>query len=220
LARKRPCPPGDFNREDNRISEVHMRKKRSKPFKPTQSENPRLPRPSMRPRKVVPQKERTPEERERALMQPVISMEPLCRKQSKPPLPAARRMGKTGWTGVPPKQREGATREPDGKPATKGTLHATNAASVGRDRRAIRGVVQSRQGAAIMLSIELGVACQTDTVIVNPEGQRVWVKDAFSSKGERIGTGPCCLESEPCKWHKSLGGVGVGYPPISSERVR
>ena len=78
-----------------------MRKKRSKPFKPTQSESPRLPRPSMRPRKVVPQKERTPEERERALMQPVISMEPLCRKQSKPPLPAARRMGKTGWTGVP-----------------------------------------------------------------------------------------------------------------------
>jgi hypothetical protein len=88
-----------------------MRKKRSKPFKPTQSESPRLPRPSMRSRKVVPQKERTPEERERALMQPVISMEPLCRKQSKPPLPAARRMGKTGWTGVPPKQREGATRE-------------------------------------------------------------------------------------------------------------
>jgi hypothetical protein len=36
-------------------------------------------------------------------------------------------------------------------------------------------------------------------VIVNRDGQRVWVKDAFTSRGQRIGAGPCCLESEPCK---------------------
>jgi hypothetical protein len=71
-----------------------------------------------------------------------------------------------------------------------------------------------------MLSVQVGVDWQTDTVIVNRDGQRVWVKDAFTSRGQRIGAGPCCLESEPCKWHKSFSQTGnVGYPPIFPKRV-
>ena len=56
--------------------------------------------------------------------------------------------------------------------------------------------------------------------MVNQEGQSVWVKDAFTSKGQRIAAGPCCLETEPCKWHKSLSRAdNGGHPPILPLRI-
>ncbi len=53
-------------------------------------------------------------------MQPVISMEPLCRKQSKPPLPAARRMGKTAVDRRPPETTGGSNARARWKAGNKG----------------------------------------------------------------------------------------------------
>ena|SRR5436190_130253 len=81
-------------------------------------------------------------------------------------------------------------------------------------------LVPGPRGTSLTLSVQVGVDWQTDTVIVNRNGQRVWVKDVFTSKGQPIGTGPCCFESEPCKWHKSLSRLcDGGHPPILPKRV-
>jgi hypothetical protein len=81
-------------------------------------------------------------------------------------------------------------------------------------------LAQGSRGTSIVLSVQGGVDWQTDTVIVNGDGQRIWVKDAFTGKGQRIGAGPCCLESEPCKWHRSFSQTdNGGYPPILSKHV-
>jgi hypothetical protein len=78
-----------------------------------------------------------------------------------------------------------------------------------RDRPRARGSdsAQSPLSAGIALCIEIGTHWQPDTV-VNHDGRRFWVKEAFTRKGQRIGAGPCCLESEPCPWHKSLSRLG------------
>ena len=49
-----------------------------------------------------------------------------------------------------------------------------------------------------------GLRWQEASVIVNYEGDRVWLKACFLN-GERIGITDCCLADDPCKWHESLG---------------
>ena len=85
----------------------------------------------------------------------------------------------------------------------------------------MRSQTQRRPGVGIELSIQLGnVDWQADTVISH-EGRHVWLKDAFTSKGERIGVGACCLESAPCGWHEALGRIEqCGYPLILSDRCQ
>jgi hypothetical protein len=69
-----------------------------------------------------------------------------------------------------------------------------------------------------MISLQIQVGWQTDTLSINDEGQQVWLKDAFARNGERIGVGPCCLESDPCAWHHALDRVDQsGFPVISSK---
>jgi len=85
-----------------------------------------------------------------------------------------------------------------------------------RDRASTRtpDSAQSPLSAAVILSVDIGIHLQPDTV-VNRDGKRVWLKEAFTSTGRRIGVGPCCLESEPCPWHKSLSRAdNGGHPPI------
>jgi hypothetical protein len=85
----------------------------------------------------------------------------------------------------------------------------------------IRQQTHSRPGTGIVLSLLLGNAdWQADTVI-NHEGRNVWLKDAFTCQGKRIGVGACCLESTPCEWHEALGEIEqYGYPLISSKRCQ
>lgn len=42
-----------------------------------------------------------------------------------------------------------------------------------------------------------------DTIICNPFGERVWLKECFSGK-KRIGVTDCCPEDSPCEWHSAL----------------
>jgi len=53
---------------------------------------------------------------------------------------------------------------------------------------------------------------------INDEGQQVWLKDAFTRNGERIGVGPCCLESDPCGWHQGLDRLERRGFPLSSSK--
>jgi hypothetical protein len=78
---------------------------------------------------------------------------------------------------------------------------------------------QSRLSAGFVLSVLLGnVALQADTVISH-EGKQVWLKNAFTSQGKRIGVSACCLESAPCEWHEALGRFEqCRYPLVSSSR--
>jgi hypothetical protein len=55
-----------------------------------------------------------------------------------------------------------------------------------------------------MIRVLLGTDLRADTVIVNYDGTRVWLKDAFATGGKRIGVIDCCLESAPCQWHAAL----------------
>ena len=44
-----------------------------------------------------------------------------------------------------------------------------------------------------------------DMVFVEPiSGERMWLKECHDDTGKRIGITECCLEAEPCDWHKSL----------------
>jgi hypothetical protein len=90
-----------------------------------------------------------------------------------------------------------------------------------RDRASTRtpDSAQSPLSAGVILSVDIGIHLQPDTV-VNRDGQRVWLKEAFTSTGRRIGVGPCCLESTPCEWHEPLSRMArSGYPRILSGRV-
>lgn len=42
-----------------------------------------------------------------------------------------------------------------------------------------------------------------DMVITNYEGERVWLKPCYID-GKRVGITDCCLESDPCDYHKKL----------------
>jgi hypothetical protein len=78
---------------------------------------------------------------------------------------------------------------------------------------------QSVPHRGMMISLQIQLGWQTDTLGINDEGQYVWLKDAFTRNGERIGVGPCCLQSDPCAWHHALDGVEqCGFPVISSKR--
>jgi len=80
--------------------------------------------------------------------------------------------------------------------------------------------VDSRRHSGIELSLELNLDWQTDTVVINHDGQQVWLKDAFTSKGQRIGVATCCLESEPCEWHRALASMQQlrrGFPLTASK---
>jgi hypothetical protein len=104
----------------------------------------------------------------------------------------------------------------DGKPKVTLTSIPGRRTALTAERK---NLVLGPRGTSITLSVQVGVNWQTDTVMVNPDGQRVWVKDIFTSKGQPIGSGPCCFESEPCKWHKSLSRLYDGGTPILPKRV-
>ena len=123
--------------------------------------------------------------------------------------------GVVSGKGKPPRSKRSRTARQALPPSRTGGA-ARNPEAVWQERRTAR--VSDRadhpRGISLQLCVQIGVAWQTDTVMVNQDGQRVWVKDAFSSKGQRIGAGPCCLESEPCPWHKSLSRADKGgHPP-------
>lgn len=59
-------------------------------------------------------------------------------------------------------------------------------------------------GGQLMIRVLLGTDLKPDTVIVNYDGTRVWLKEAFDTCGKRIGVIDCCLESTPCQWHAAL----------------
>lgn len=44
---------------------------------------------------------------------------------------------------------------------------------------------------------------EEDMVITNDEGERVWLKPCYID-GKRVGITDCCLESDPCDYHKKL----------------
>ena len=70
-----------------------------------------------------------------------------------------------------------------------------------------------------VIRVLLGIDCQADTVISH-NGARVWLKDAFSKNGRRIGVAACCLQSAPCMWHDTLGRIvelGIGARRQSCE---
>lgn len=48
-----------------------------------------------------------------------------------------------------------------------------------------------------------------DTVITNPFGERVWLKEYYAN-GKRIGITDCCPEDLPCDWHLALAKSGGG----------
>lgn len=41
-----------------------------------------------------------------------------------------------------------------------------------------------------------------DQCVVNPFGERVWLKACHDASGRRIGITDCCLASEPCERHR------------------
>lgn len=41
-----------------------------------------------------------------------------------------------------------------------------------------------------------------DQCIVNPFGERVWLKACLDADGKRIGITDCCLASDPCSHHR------------------
>lgn len=51
-----------------------------------------------------------------------------------------------------------------------------------------------------------------DQVITNYDGDRVWLKPCFVG-AVRAGITDCCLESEPCDWHKAIRAM-PGEPPV------
>jgi hypothetical protein len=108
--------------------------------------------------------------------------------------PRRSKRSRTARQALPPSRTGGAGRNPE---------------AVRQERRPARvsDWADHPRGIGFQLCVQIGVAWQTDAVMVNQEGQRVWVKDAFTSKGQRVGAGPCCLESDPCRWHKSLSRV-------------
>ena len=77
--------------------------------------------------------------------------------------------------------------------------------------------IQSRRPLAVSLQINRG--WRTDTLGINDDGQEIWLKDAFSRDGQRIGVGPCCLGSDPCAWHEALEQMQRGFPEISSKAL-
>jgi len=81
----------------------------------------------------------------------------------------------------------------------------------------VTGHAQSGPHRGMMISLQIQLGWQTDTLGINDEGQQVWLKDAFTRNG--IGVGPCCLASDPCAWHHALDRVEqFGFPVISSKR--
>jgi hypothetical protein len=53
------------------------------------------------------------------------------------------------------------------------------------------------KGGQLMIRVLLGTDLKADTVIVNFDGTRAWLKEAFDRGGKRIGVIDCCLESAP-----------------------
>ena len=83
----------------------------------------------------------------------------------------------------------------------------------------VTGHAQSGPYRGMMISLQIQLGWQTDTLGITDEGQQVWLKDAFTRNGERIGVGPCCLETDPCAWHHALARMEpFGFPVISSKR--
>jgi hypothetical protein len=120
------------------------------------------------------------------------------------------------------------SRTPRSAPATR---TATTAERAGRRRADLARTVAPRSTAMVarhaqswprrglMISLQIQLGWQTDTLSINDEGQYVWLKDAFTRNGERIGVGPCCLASSPCAWHDALDRMEqFGFPVISSKR--
>jgi hypothetical protein len=47
-------------------------------------------------------------------------------------------------------------------------------------------------------------ALQADTVAINLDGHRVWLKESFTPQRKLVGVIDCCRESAPCAWHRAL----------------
>ena len=63
-----------------------------------------------------------------------------------------------------------------------------------------------------VIKVLLGnVPLTVDTVITNLDGARVWLKNAFDSKGRRIGVSACCPEAAPCAWHAAVGRLNSAH---------
>jgi len=45
---------------------------------------------------------------------------------------------------------------------------------------------------------------KADMVIINHDGERVWLKECFNQSGKKIGITDCCPEVFPCEWHAVL----------------
>lgn len=46
-----------------------------------------------------------------------------------------------------------------------------------------------------------------DMVVTNYEGERVWLAPCFDKEGKRHGITDCCLESDPCDYHRDFAGA-------------
>lgn len=46
--------------------------------------------------------------------------------------------------------------------------------------------------------------CDVDMVIMNHNGERVWLGPCLGAEGKRIGITDCCLEIAPCEHHRKI----------------
>ncbi len=49
-----------------------------------------------------------------------------------------------------------------------------------------------------------GLRWDVDSLVMNPFGERVWLKASFDATGKRSGITDCCFEEAPCSWHASI----------------
>jgi hypothetical protein len=69
------------------------------------------------------------------------------------------------------------------------------------------------------IRILLGINLQADTIAVNCDGTRVWLKEVFGISGRQIGVVDCCPESAPCPWHAALGiSTSIATRPVPTIR--
>ena len=44
-----------------------------------------------------------------------------------------------------------------------------------------------------------------DRVVAREDGQRWWLRLDYDPSGVQVGVTACCLEDEPCAWHRAIG---------------
>lgn len=68
---------------------------------------------------------------------------------------------------------------------------------------------EQRQAKALLKSLRWS----EDMVITNHEGERVWLKPCLDREGKRIGVTDCCLEDDPCDWHRTMESAQIQEQP-------